>query len=129
MTATAFRKGDTVTIQGVIDSDWIHDGQIKVRVEPYHDFFAKITDLRMVLPVIDVGDTVQYPSEGYKAGTVLAVIDGYCWVKTYEGRASWPVSAVNRVDPSAIISAEVQPTPPPAPPAGEPAVADDDLPF
>ncbi|TIN80738.1 hypothetical protein [Mesorhizobium sp.] len=109
-----FRKGDAVSVEGKVDSDYVHDGKIKIRVEPYHDFFVNVADLKMVRPVIEVGDSVTYPSEGYKVGEVLAIIDGYCWVKlaatanpfappeagTSDGlRVSWPIACINRVDP------------------------------
>ncbi len=110
-----FRKGDVVTVQGTIDSGFIHEGKIKVRVEPYSDVYADVADIKMVTPVIVVGDEVTCPSEGYKSGKVLAIIDDYCWVKLDappsfsppgEGfingiRVSWPIACVNRVDPPA----------------------------
>ncbi|TIL34264.1 hypothetical protein [Mesorhizobium sp.] len=103
-----FRKGDVVTIEGVIDSDYVHDGKIKIRVEPYHDFYGNVSGLKMVRPVIDVGDNVTYPAEGYKTGKVLAIIDGYCWVKLENGygggHVSWPISSINRVDPEPAVA-------------------------
>ncbi|WP_292615475.1 hypothetical protein [Mesorhizobium sp.] len=111
---TKFRKGDAVSVEGKIDSDYVLEGRIKVRVEPYHDFYANVADFKMVRPVIEVGDSVTYPADGYKVGEVLAIIDGYCWVKlaatanTFappeagisDGlRVSWPIASINRVDP------------------------------
>lgn len=98
-----FRKGDVVTIEGTIDSGFEHEGKIKIRVEPYSDVYANVADIKMVRPVINVGDSVTYPADGYKAGTVLAIIDGWCWAMLSTGygseRVSWPISCINRVDP------------------------------
>jgi|SRR6185369_13872461 len=99
---TAFRKGDVVTIQGTIDSGFVHEGKIKVRIEPYSDVYANVADIKMVRPVIEVGDSVTYPADGYKSGEVLAIIDGWCWVMLSTGygseRVSWPMSCVNRAE-------------------------------
>jgi hypothetical protein len=115
---STFRKGDVVSITGTIDSEWMHDGQIKVRVEPYHDIFVPVADLKMVKPVINVGDHVAYP--GYRDGEVLAIVDGWCWVSVSLGgglgseRASWPLSCISRVDPEpAPADAERIDAPPP----------------
>ncbi|PWJ93589.1 hypothetical protein C8D77_101268 [Mesorhizobium loti] len=117
-----FRKGDVVTIEGTIDSGFEHEGKIKVRIGSFSDAFASVSDIKMVRPIIEVGDRVAYPADGYNAGEVgevLAIIDGYCWVKLAteygSGRVSWPVACVNRVDPPDPASVE-----PPAP-----AVADE----
>jgi hypothetical protein len=109
-----FRKGDVVSVQGTIDSGFVHEGRIKIRVGPYGDVFADLADIKMVQPVVEVGDSVTYPQEGYKAGEVLAILDGYCWVKLAATphpnaplgesidngmRVSWPLASLNRVDP------------------------------
>ena len=39
---TAFRKGDVVTIQSTIDSGFVHEGKVKVRIEPYSDVYANV---------------------------------------------------------------------------------------
>ncbi|ESZ60686.1 hypothetical protein NL532_24305 [Mesorhizobium sp. C120A] len=107
---TTFRKGDVVTIVGTIDSGYQTDGKIKVRIEPYSDVYANVADLKMVRPIIEVGDMVTYPAEGYRAGKILAILNGWCWVNVENGLGgselfSWPLSCLNRADPEPEIEA------------------------
>ncbi|UVC14746.1 hypothetical protein [Mesorhizobium onobrychidis] len=134
-----FRKLDRVSIQGVINGNYIHEGKIKVRIEPYSDIFVEISDLTMVRPDIVVGDTVWRPDKSTTHATVLATIDDHLWVSFGDGNyATWYAPQVQRLDldaapaemepqPIAPSTEPVEPPPDPAPVAA--TDPDDDLPF
>ncbi|RUV65191.1 MAG: hypothetical protein E5X35_11680 [Mesorhizobium sp.] len=109
-----FRKGDRVSIQGVIAGDYVHEGKIKVQVEPYHDIFVEMSDVTMVRPNILVGDTVWCPEKGHAHATVLAIGEEHLWVSFGDGNyATWWAPQVQRIDPEAVPA---EPEPPPIAP-------------
>ncbi|MER8602837.1 hypothetical protein NKH48_03445 [Mesorhizobium sp. M1233] len=135
-----FRKGDRVSIQGVISADYVHEGKIKVQVEPYHDIFVPQADIAMVRPDIIVGDTVWCPGRGTKHATVLATIEDHVWVSYGDGNyATWHAPQVQRIDLDAAPAEEPAIAPPCAAPDPQPepvqaevpddAIDLDDLPF
>lgn len=104
---TKFRNGDRVSIEAVISSGYTHEGKIKVRVEPYHDIFVMLSDLKMVQPVFAIGDLVRCPEKGTATAEVLAISGDHLWVSFGDGNyATWWVSLVERVDPEPVTEAE-----------------------
>lgn len=70
-----FRKGDRVTIEATVATDYVlDDGKIKVHVEPYHDLFVNQNDMTMLRPDFKIGDRVTW-SVGEKpfTGHVLSL--------------------------------------------------------
>lgn len=103
---TKFRNGDRVSIEAVVSSDYTHEGKIKVRVEPYHDIFVAMADLKMVQPVFAVGDMVQ-SNKSPPAAEILAISGEHLWVSFADGNyATWWASLVERVDQEPVADAE-----------------------
>ncbi len=101
-----FRKGDVVTVQATIDSDYVLDGgKIKVRIEPYHDIFVLLTDMSMVQPMFEVGDVVAWEThDGADSwtGRILSISGEHLWCLLDDGSfATVWASKAQRVEPEA----------------------------
>lgn len=114
-----FRKGDAVSIEGVIDSNHVLDGSgggtIKVRIAPYHDVFVSMDAITMRRATIEVGDKVMRKDEG--PGRVLAIAGENLWVEFnggLDGYDTWDALEVTRVDETEPV-ADLAEFPPRAP--------------
>ena len=120
-----FRKGDVVTVEGVVES--AYDGmKLKIVLPDYQSLYVDRDQVTMRQENIEVGDEVQqydkndFLMEGC-TGKVIAVHCEELWVLSKNGRAStmW-VRRVARIDPDATPEgAATDPVQPPSAPAGE----------
>lgn len=116
---TKFRKGDRVSIKGVVTYDQA-DGKENIFVHVgADDVYVLADEVEMVSGRIEVGDTVRH---GSRLGDVQAIHGGMLWVRFYApifGTPSYDtieIGAVERFD---------QPTSSPAAPPMSSALADE----
>lgn len=100
-----FRTGDLVSINLVVESlAFNNGGDIRLRMPDggYQDYYAKVSDLAMVKPKFESGDTVTWSlPDGLKqfVGDVLSIAEDHLWISLGEGNYAtvWAGSAM-RVD-------------------------------
>ncbi len=89
-----FRKGDTVSLQGVIKHNYDEtdsDKRVFVDVIGSHDtLWMKPEDITLVGQLFEVGDSARWLVSGgqevsYQYGTVLAINDDHAWIDLGNG--------------------------------------------
>jgi len=96
-----FRKGDIVTIECVVESQFT-DTEMRVRpVDDHSDIYVKIDQVKVVRQAIEVGDFVRNTETStYNKGTVHAVHDGLAWVELTSGSYNtWDINYCRRLEP------------------------------
>jgi len=112
-TAAKFRRGDRVSVEGVVDYVFDADSplQIKVKVD-HHDIYTSDEKLTMVRPDLKVGDRVSRAAAiGGKVihATIVAENGDRLWVDVEGGHMdTWLRSEVQRVDPVPDIDEECE---------------------
>jgi hypothetical protein len=85
-----YRKGDTVSIKGVVEYNQREDKDVFVRVHG-HTHMISSEELTMVSPLFEVGDSVMWPapnqprSDVFQYGTILAIADDHAWISIGAG--------------------------------------------
>jgi hypothetical protein len=98
---TKFRKGDVVSIEVTVASDYIHNDTTKVMAGGYNDFFIECAGMTMVRPVLKNGDMV-WNRQLQHFGTILSIHGELLWVEADSGTfPTWLIGDVDRVDNSA----------------------------
>lgn len=119
-----FRKGDVVTIEGVVEYVSPNDGQLRVLVD-HRDLYVDQDKVTMKRTLIEVGDTIKENLNLNSVyATVIAIHGEHLWVETLtfpKQMASWPISIVERVDldETASEGTSADPVEPSSAPAGE----------
>ncbi|MCM0751998.1 hypothetical protein DEA98_14095 [Brucella pseudogrignonensis] len=96
-----FRKGDIVTIECVVESQF-SDDDLKLRhPNGYSEIYVEIGNVNIVRHAIKVGDRVKNTELTFIAmGIVLSVSGDRAWVECEDGTFStWFVKHCNRVEP------------------------------
>lgn len=120
---TAFRKGDRVSIEGVVDTDMLNDNEVRVTLDGVwgsgSHYYIKVGNLRMVQAGLAIGDRVELPRGG--RGEVVGIFAAMVWAKLDTGAfTSIPAVDCTRVDPEPAHDPDFDEIEePPVPPTAE----------
>lgn len=102
-----YRKGDKVSVLGIVKHNQNEDKNIFVDVIGTHDtLWLKPEDMTLVAPMFEVGDKCQWASdpaigvaEDDPIGTILAISDGHAWIDRGGGDyCTRMLTTIERVD-------------------------------
>lgn len=95
-----FRKGDVVSVRGVVKHEQGDDERIFVDIIGCHDtVWLKPTDMTLVQPMFEIGDSIYWGEHG--AGIILAIQDGHAWIGMESGDyCTRLLTAIERAEPA-----------------------------
>lgn len=93
-----FRKGDIVTIECVVLSQF-SDDDLKIRhPDGYTDIFIDVENVTLIRHVLEADDLVINTAlDGMREARVLAVHDTVVWVEDITGFSTWRVQDCRRI--------------------------------
>ena len=106
----AFRKGDKVSIAGIIKHDEGDNGRVFVRIEDHHeDLWLKTETLKLIQPHFAVDDKCSFNftnregTDVIGVGHILAISDGHAWIDMGGGEyCTRTLTSIERVDEDLI---------------------------
>jgi preprotein translocase subunit YajC len=98
-----FRRGDNVSVTGVVTQNHYQDEKVQIQLESHHSRIrVEAAVVTMVQPRFDLGDAVEFTDDdGGLHGTIIAIQNGHAWVDLGDEKyRTFPLSSIVRVEQS-----------------------------